>query len=823
MLNRISEQNKNKQGEMMAISAYRSADDIDIIWQSDNSIQQTYYSAFRNGNVIKTTSAGVPSEWIGIEFIDRDGLEAELIEFSSEDNITMRYPNGDIISGLNLNDVANGDFGRERSVSAAEHILFSQKRKAKGIEKEREDTFQNVCYMLDRFRRCMVIRPCGFGKTVIGLKLFKQSRYQKCLFLHPQKDDLNADKVINSHINKTIDTKTYAWLRGLSKRQIKELDYDIVFMDEVHSVGGELSGKGAIKTFEAVLSLMATHPKTHFVGATATPVRMDGINVCHDIFLDHECYPYDEEEAFEDGLLKKPFYRYCVYDVIKKVRDSIDKSGTHVDFTREEIKRALNLAAEELEEIDTRYMDKYIRECCDKTIPNTEYMRFIVYYLTNEEIEANKEKVETWFKKAYPDHEIGSIVVTSRTNADLRDVDNLPTKPSSPKYKGRIDLVFNCEMLCTGYHSELITGLVMDRKTQSLAKYKQMMGRLLSCDNDTPVIIFDVVNNIHSDFVTGRETTPVISVAPAPVKAETLTYNQVVKLNPAAKNWAKIQDNNHKAEKAEKLTKIHLGKEASEPFAQKLVFNGKVINRVEELPVQAIEPSTYKLVLNGREIDSVEEIPVQTIAPEEIKSLEKELDKVYSEIHDERMSWEDAINKLAGIEDEFGTLTLEKNETIVAEEPEPSATMTQSRPTDKTEKQILSSIKEPVKENLPVFESVTSTYTKTAEEESLGYLKGHYIYDSVTGDLYSRNVHLLCKPVEDFVEKIQELNREITTAEMEYVISKWRSLSKTCEDYKSYEEVDKKSAKFKLLVSCAKMYGYGPVEPVLRYMIEKTA
>ena len=247
-------------------------------------------------------------------------------------------------------------------------------------------------------------------------------------------------------------------------------------------------------------TFMESHPQTHFIGATATPLRMDGINVISSMFHNHVCYPYTDEDAFEDGILKKPHYYYCVYDVLKKLKDEVEKN-IHVDMDRDELQRTLKLSGEDIDEIDTKFMDKHIRNSCDKVIADTSYMRFIAFYLTNEEIAKNKAKVLEWFKNAYPDHEVCSITVTNRTNKSLKDVDKLPTEPSDPKFKGRIDIIFNCEKLCMGYHSELITGLILDRKTQSLSKYIQMIGRLLSCDNDNPVIIFDVVDNIHSDFV----------------------------------------------------------------------------------------------------------------------------------------------------------------------------------------------------------------------------------------------------------------------------------------------------------------------------------
>ncbi len=827
MYSRIGEQNINEQGEWMSICDYTNHNNITVIWKSDNSTQKTTYSAFKHGKVVKREAKEL-NEWIGMEVNDADGLSAEIIEVNSENDVSVHYPDGDIVARLSLDDAISGKFHKERSMSVAEHILFDKKRKKRDIAEVREETFNNVCYTLDRFRRCLMVRPCGFGKTMIGIKLFRLPQYKKCLFLHPQKDDLNASKIKGCHLDKKIDVKTYAWLRGLTKSQIKNLDYDIVFMDEVHGVGGNDS-KGAVKTFAAVMLLMATHPETHFVGATATPFRMDGINVAHDVFLDHTCYPYSDTEAFEDGLLKKPFYRYCVYDVVKKVRDEIGKSGgKHVTLDRDEVAKNLKLTDKDLEEINIAYMDRHIRESCDKVIKDTSYMRFIVYYLTNEEIAKNRKKVEAWFKKAYPNHEVASIVVTSRTDKDLNDVDNLPTKPSSPEYEGRIDLIFNCEMLCMGYHSELITGLVIDRKTQSLIKFLQMIGRLLSCDNDYPVIIFDVVDNIHSDFVTGSSgSLPIVNITPVPTQKEKLTYLSVVRSNPAAVNWANVKKNNEKAKKAEKYTRVYREeyeseqKPSSEASADKpasrLVHNGKDVTKDD--------------------IDSLTDLHSPEISPEEKKTLKEELDRAFKEISGSNVSWMDAVNMLAGIENEFGVSGVSSEEWKPSDtSPAPAKTPTKEEETrdegdiletadDLSAEKVLKNITDETEDDCGESEmsKTDADSGKTTEEESLGYLKGLYAYWSDTGECYSKNAQLLCLSIDDYTERIKEFNKQMALADIEYVIEKWHSLDPICEeDYKSYDEIDKKSPKYKLLAACARMYGNGPVELVLKYMIEGT-
>ena len=802
---RKGEVKRNYNGEMMALLEYRRPNDIDVIFEYDDHIETTTYYNFKTGNVLRKTAD--LSEWIGVTCTDKARDDAKIIEAKSETEITLRYSDGDIISGVTLNDAVNGNFGRQYERTHQEVILSGKSdKRGRNIAEERDLTLKNVEYILYRYRKCLMIRPCGFGKTVIGLKLFSYPRYKKCLFLHPQKDELNIEKVRHAHLGKKITTKTYAWLRTLTDKEIKNLDYDIVFMDEAHNMGGnEEDGTGAVKTSIAVKKLMAYHPHTHFLGATATPIRMDGIDVGKELFNNHYCYPYTDEDAFEDGILKKPYYKYCVYDVVKKIRDKIKDSKVNVKMDRDELSRLLQLKEEDINEIDIRFMDKHIRNCCEKVLPDTRYMRFIVFYLTNEDIEKNKGKIEKWFKRAYPKHEISSIVVTSRTDKDLKDVDALPTEPSDPKYAGRIDLIFNCEMLCMGYHSELITGLVMDRKTQSLSKYLQMIGRLLSCDNDDPVIIFDIVDNLHSDFVYDIKEVPRLPLPKVEYADAKPTYANTIDHN--ARNWEKIIQNNRKAELADMLSDMHESRSATrgEPGEKK---------RTEK------EKGFEETALTEPKSIYIAPVHDEPLSPD--KALEQRFKEAEETIRENRLNWQEAVGVLAGIEDEFGTLSPAKLRTKAPAAVVPGKIWTGKRSIADSQDAEYTDSEHDQSEEIPVEAPLpqnTDIDNEQAADESLGYNTYQYIYE--TGEMYSKNVQMLNKTA-NFEEEVKKIIKDITAETIVKAINKWHTFPE-CTDYQDYAEIDKKSSKYKLLVACGELYGIGQVETILQYMIERVA
>ncbi len=772
-MNRLGETNINSKGERFAIKNYRNANDVDVIFEVDNSVKNTTYAQVKSGHVSRS-DAEFPDYWLGEVIEDNNGEECKIVEVDADNMVTVQYLDGDIVSSLSLQAIMIGAFDRDNK-----DYIVSPTYKA-GIDTERKATYENVVYMLARYRRAVMIRPCGFGKTKIGLKLFSSPRYQKCLFLHPASDDENARIIKKSQSKKKIDTRTYAWLRSRTDEQIGNLDYDIVFCDEVHCIGGNEDGDGAYCTYKAMKKFMETHPATHFVGATATPIRMDGINVIATMFHNHLCYPYTDEDAFEDGILKRPHYYYCIYDVVKKIREEI-KISMNVEMDRDELQKTLKLSGEDIDEIDSKYMDKHIKNSCDKILPDTKYMRFIAFYLTNKDIDDNKEKVLGWFKKAYPNHQISSITVTNRTNKSLDDVDALPTEPTEPGYEGRIDIIFNCEKLCMGYHSELITGLILDRKTVSLAKYLQMIGRLLSCDDDKPVIIFDIADNIHSDFVCkDPRVKEEIPVAPEFLE-KAKTFEEIVNAYPNARHWEDIRRTNKKAKKSEKML---IDAKADE-------------NTASQKPV----------------IDDIAVTPVYMTEKGKLDAdAKKAIEDAWQTVKDKKMTFAEACNYLAGIEDEYGTIDPHEDE---YEQEEEAALKSGTKINIKT----LESKADTVKNVSATSEELRKpTVTKQKEKEPIGFNPTYY-YDQNTRALYSRNVQVLNKRA-NFEEDIKAAMQIVTKSTLDKIIREWHKYPTCEENYKDYAEIDRKSGKFKFLKSCSEfLYGV-KVENTLIYMVE---
>lgn len=360
------------------------------------------------------------------------------------------------------------------------------------IQEIREETFRDLEMKLLTNGRCMVVRPTGFGKTFMVSRLIKQ--YEKVLFLYPT--NVIADAVFER--NKDAKNIDYLSYQGLVSSKAGMLDdYDLVICDECHRVG-------ATSTRVALKEYLETHKRTKLIGLTATPQRTDMLDILEDMFGGIQVFPYTLHQAIQDGNIVKPYYCFMSYGVTKEIEDSINKGMTAIDaYINSEVKK--NLARKKLTEMCSIYnVDKVIRNTCDKYLDSTDYMKFIWFFPTMKSLNLQKDTVVENFQKAYPTHEVRTLVVMS----DYDNQKNLQKLNEFKRTSKTIDLIFSIDMLNMGYHVDDITGVGMNRATDSSIIYLQQFGRCTSTKDvsSEPKIIFDLVDNLSRNSCYGEDT-----------------------------------------------------------------------------------------------------------------------------------------------------------------------------------------------------------------------------------------------------------------------------------------------------------------------------
>lgn len=376
-----------------------------------------------------------------------------------------------------------------------------EKAKTK-IEELRDKTYDETIHCLKTYGKCCMIRPTGFGKTGILTRMIsdKDNGYSHVLYLYPA--DIIKSAVLHFYYQKKVPKDktipgarfiSYMKLVRMKKPDFEELGpVDLIISDECHKLGGA-------DTMIATQKLLDFFPKAHFVGATASPDRMDNIDEVGRFFDDRVISLYTLHDAFQDGVLKKPHYVYNVY------RDELPEVEAEKQEAKEELEQTYGheKAKDVLRDLDQRLietaelynMDNVIRRTCKAYAGGTDYLKFIVFFFSYEALADKGEEVKEWFHNAFPDYIVTTTVITAE-NAETRA--NLNKLGCMVPRKNHIDLIYSCDMLNMGYHVDDLTGIVMYRGTKSDIIYTQQLGRVLSSAADAKAgIVIDVVDNIH--------------------------------------------------------------------------------------------------------------------------------------------------------------------------------------------------------------------------------------------------------------------------------------------------------------------------------------
>lgn len=367
------------------------------------------------------------------------------------------------------------------------------------IEMLRDQTYQEACDLLNEFGKCAIIRPTGFGKTGLLTRFIKSGRYHKILYLYPA--EVIRNTVFTFYYGKdyrmskdsfipNVTFMTYMGLTSLSEKTLASVaGADLIICDECHRLG-------AAETMAGMRDLIEVCPNAHLLGATATPERMDMVDEIAIFFDDHATSRYTLHNAFQDGIIKKPYYCFCGYgesdpkNLAAIKRDIMLQTESLSD--REFAMDLLNSRMIEISKLSR--MDQVIQSTLEETKANTEYQKYIVFFDGFSHMRKAKRNVRNWFKTVFPDHKINELIITSETKEYRQNVNKL----NGMEYKkNTIDLIYACEMLNMGYHVGDLTGILMYRGTSSSIIYMQQLGRALSTGDMEPKIVFDIVDNLH--------------------------------------------------------------------------------------------------------------------------------------------------------------------------------------------------------------------------------------------------------------------------------------------------------------------------------------
>ncbi|MCR5117118.1 MAG: DEAD/DEAH box helicase family protein [Lachnospiraceae bacterium] len=353
-------------------------------------------------------------------------------------------------------------------------------------------TIEEMQESLKQYRKCILIRPTGFGKTYIAIH--EAANYKCTIFLYPRKIIKQTimekyKKVIKLYNIRFISYQRLAKnannlfvVEGL--RSVNDGDSTLFIFDEAHMTGAE-------KTSEAICKLQKLFPNSNYLGLTATPERADWYDYKKHFFDDRVISTYTLTDCIRDELFNKPHYIYTLFSTKDCITSLKEKNNQVKDRKTHEV------ISKKLTDIEVRTsaflnMDEVLKNSINEAVQNITYLKFMVFFSKIETLHAKIDVIENAFLKAFPTHTVRTLIITSEEKYK-KNVDKMGDYAYTTN---TIDLIASVDMLSLGYHVDDLSGVVMLRATESDIIYKQQIGRCLSIASQNTAIIFDFVGNM---------------------------------------------------------------------------------------------------------------------------------------------------------------------------------------------------------------------------------------------------------------------------------------------------------------------------------------
>ncbi len=341
-----------------------------------------------------------------------------------------------------------------------------------------------------------IVHATGTGKSYNALELAYDNKDKKIVYVVPSNGIIEHIKKI-IHDNKNLDLerdfpnlefRTYQSFVLLNRKEIKNINCDLLILDEFHHIGAPIWG-------QRINTLIETHPEMKIFGMTAYTVRDRGTIYERDmanpetdeLFSNKIESRYDLCDAMIDGILPKPIYKSAYINLIN-VENKLEERVQKLDRKSHEYKELMSL----LSDIKKRIHEApSISDILRKNIkPDGKYIYFcppMSEEKTND-IETIKSEALKWFKEFVKEEDIIFYTSTSymgkegkkNREAFYDDVDL-----DGKTVENKLRVMFAINQYNEGVHAPNIDGVIMGRGTTSDIVYFEQLGRALSVRGNT--------------------------------------------------------------------------------------------------------------------------------------------------------------------------------------------------------------------------------------------------------------------------------------------------------------------------------------------------
>ena len=358
-----------------------------------------------------------------------------------------------------------------------------------------------------------IVHATGTGKSYNALQLSLDNKDKKILYVVPSNGIIeHLKKIINDNPNlnmqrdfPNLEFKTYQSFVNLSRDDIKNIECDLLILDEFHHIGSAVWG-------EKINTLIDTHENIKVFGMTAYTVRDRGTSYERDmansdtneLFSNKIVSRYDLCDAILDGVLPKPIYKSAYVNLLQ-IANRLELKINKMNIRNKEYYDLLHKLFEIKKEI---HEAPTISDVVKRNLkPNGKYIYFCPSYSENgvNDIDSIMEEVKSWLFEIglnednyvfYKTTSEMGLEGTRQRNAFYEDL-TIDLKNA----KNKLRIMFAINQYNEGVHSPDVDGVIMGRGTGSDIVYFEQLGRALAVRKNNkeekliaPVII-DLANN----------------------------------------------------------------------------------------------------------------------------------------------------------------------------------------------------------------------------------------------------------------------------------------------------------------------------------------
>ena len=352
------------------------------------------------------------------------------------------------------------------------------------LHSHNQTTFDSAIESLHEGSRVACIQATGTGKSYVIAKTMNEYSDGKKLVIAPSHHILKQQKDVVPWLKPSTQFMTYAGARNLEEAELKELNPELIVLDEFHRAGAEAWGGGVDR-------ILKNCPDAKVLGTTATPIRyLDGERDMSDELFDEEAVNLPLAEAIQRNILPSPEYVASLYTLNEEadnLLENLSKSALS-DEEKKTIKAELEQAKIDWEK--TSGVPQILKKYLSKNLNN----KFIVFCKNKEHLDELEDEIRKWIRKT----KLFDYRKTYRVHSDYSESDANLEAFLEAKDKNTAHVLLSIDMLNEGIHAPDVGAVLLFRPTESPRIFYQQIGRCLQVGTNSKPIIFDFVNNFQS-------------------------------------------------------------------------------------------------------------------------------------------------------------------------------------------------------------------------------------------------------------------------------------------------------------------------------------